>query len=85
MNKEIQKSKVMQNYTVDNYQVRKQLNVNTITAVTIESLIKYLNITEKDTEFEIEKRLSMSMAARKTLPKQVAPQLEEEDFERDTK
>lgn len=51
----------MSNYKVDvNKKVRKPANVNIITAATIESLIQSLNITEEDTAYELDKKLTLT-------------------------
>ena len=47
----------MKNYSVDKRQVRKAINVNSISAATIDAFIKYLDITESDTDFDMGKKL----------------------------
>jgi hypothetical protein len=48
----------MKNYSIDKRQVRKAINVNSISAATIDAFIKYLDITEQDTEYDMGKKLT---------------------------
>ena len=62
LNEQIKKNEKMKNYKVEDKKVRKALDVKIISAETIEALVRYLNITENDTDYELDKKLTASMA-----------------------
>ena len=55
---QLRKDRIMKNYSVEKRAVRKAINVNTISAATIEAFIKYLDIAEEDTEYDTNKKLN---------------------------
>ena len=57
IDKQLRKDRIMKNYSIDKRQVRKAINVNSISAATIDAFIKYLDITEQDTEYDMGKKL----------------------------
>lgn len=59
--KQIDMQKKMTKYKVETRQIRKGVDVTVISAETIESLIQFMNITENDTDWEINRRLNESM------------------------
>ena len=50
--------------------MRKQLDVNIISASTIEALIMYLDLKQDDTEYDVNKKLNNTMMSRKTTVRQ---------------
>ena len=91
VNEQIKKNEKMKNYKVEDKSIRKALDVKIISAETIESLIKYLNITETDNVHDMDKKLSASVAIgrkntladRKVTSKPIKEEKEEDDLERD--
>jgi hypothetical protein len=71
INKQLRKDNIMKNYSVEKRAVRKQVNVNSITAETIRAFIEYLDVTEADTEFDTNKKLNQAATLdhRKTVSK----------------
>jgi len=61
LNKNLKKEAHFKNYSIDKRTVRKALNVNIITAATVEAFIKYLDITEDDTEYDTSKKLTQNL------------------------
>lgn len=58
IDQQIRKDRIMKNYNVEKRQVRKALNVNSISDKTIEAFISYLDITETDTDYDVSKKLN---------------------------
>ena len=50
---------------IDKTHIRKPLNVNIISAQTLESLIKYLDLSQDDNEHEINKKLNLTQNNRR--------------------
>ena len=61
LNKNIKKENHFKNYSIDKRTVRKAMNVNIISAQTIESMIKYLEITEDDTDYDTTKKITSNL------------------------
>lgn len=61
LNKGIKQQNHFKNYSIDKRTVRKAMDVSIISAQTIESLIKYLDITEDDTDYDTTKKITSNL------------------------
>lgn len=69
LEKQLAEQKRVKNLKVEQKQIRKQLDVSVISAGTIQALINFLGLTEQDTEWDVNRKLNETMAARKTISK----------------
>jgi|TARA_B110000305_G_C19109541_1_gene479105 hypothetical protein len=69
LEKQLAEQKRVQNLKVEQKQIRKQLDVSIISAGTIQALINFLGLTDQDTEWDVNRKLNETMAARKTISK----------------
>lgn len=63
LNADMEKAGRLKNYKIEDKTVRKAADVSIISAHTIEALVRFLNISEDDTEFELSKKLNESMVS----------------------
>lgn len=61
LNKGIKQQNHFKNYSIDKRTVRKAMDVSIISAQTIESLVKYLDITEDDTDYDTTKKITSNL------------------------
>lgn len=66
LDKELKAQRKLKKMEIDKTHIRKPLDVNIITAQTLESLIKYLDLSPEDDEHEINKKLNLTQNNRRT-------------------
>ena len=65
LDKELKAQRKLKKMEVEKTHVRKPLDVNIISAQTLESLIKYLDLSPEDDEHEINKKLNLTQNNRR--------------------
>jgi hypothetical protein len=66
LEKQMEQNKRLSKVKIENKQVRKVIDVNIISASTIEAFIMYLELKEDDKELDVNNRLNNTMLNRKT-------------------
>ena len=70
LEKQMKENKKLGKVKIQNKQIRKSIDVNIITASTIEAFIMYLELKEDDTELAVNQKLNNTMMNRKTTVRQ---------------
>ena len=73
LEKQMKENKKLGKVQIENKQIRKPIDVGTITASTIEAMIMYLELKPDDNEVDISKKLNNTMMNRKTTVRQKSP------------
>jgi hypothetical protein len=66
LEKQMKDNKRLGKVKIENKQIRKNVDVNIITASTIEAFIMFLELKADDTELDVNKKLNNTMMNRKT-------------------